>query len=184
MASQPERRDYFHIGRITTAHGIAGELRVQLLSSDPDRLFQVKDAGLTSPDETERRSCRVKSVRHKGSLFLVRLDGCTDRDAAEALRGWFLTVPREQAMPLAENEYFVSDLIGLTVVDRFRGVIGVVREILTGQAQDLYVVEMPGQADLYFPAVKSVLLAVDLTAGQIDIKLPDGLYELYRGDDA
>lgn len=183
MAVTPDRREQFHIGRITAAHGIAGDLRVQLLSSDPDRLFQVDDVLLTAPDETKQHAARIESVRRKGSLFLVRLSGCSDRNAAEALRGWFLTVTRDQAMALADNEYFVSDLIGLTVIDRVHGEIGTVHEILTGQAQDLYVVRQPGQSDLYFPAVQSILRTVDLDAGQIRVDLPDGLYDLYRGAD-
>lgn len=173
-------RSIFHIGRITAAHGLGGEVRVQVLSSDPDRFKDLKQCLLLSANEQDRRLVLVEHSRIRGRSQLVKLAGINDRDAAEALRGMLLSVEREQALKLEEDEYFVSDLIGCSVFDQAEGYLGTVGEILAHQAQDVYVIRQQGLPDLLFPALKSILLVIDLATRTIKVKLPEGLFELYR----
>ncbi len=173
-------RHYLHIGQIVAVHGLRGEVKVKLLSSDPDRLDQVSDCYISSPDEATHQPATIEKSRRQSGTFLVKLSGTDDRGAAELLRGHFLSVKREQAMQLEEDQYFVCDLIGCLVFDQSHGLLGEVLDIQGHQAQDTYVVRQTGKKDLLFPAIKSILLSVDLKARRIDVKLPDGLYEIYR----
>ena len=173
-------RHYLHIGQIVSVHGLRGEVKVKLLSSDPDRLDQLTSCFISSADETTHRPATIEKARKQTGTYLVKLSGTDDREAAELLRGQFLSVNREQALQLEEDEYFVCDLIGCLVYDTTHGLLGEVFDIQSHQAHDLYIVRDKGKKDLLFPAVKSVLHRIDLTARRIDVSLPDGLFDIYR----
>lgn len=90
------------------AHGVTGEVRLKLFAEGLDSLTAYKsfnDGALT-----------LKSVRPGNNGTIARFAEVADRDAAEALRGTELTVPREALPPLAEGEYYHADLIGLPCV--------------------------------------------------------------------
>ena len=171
---------HFHIGRIVGAHGLAGEVKVQVLSSDEDRFQSLTDCLLTSADEKSRQTVTIENSRRAGKVQLIKLAGFDDRTAAEKLRGCFLSVDREHALVLTDDEYFISDLIGCQVYDHEHGYLGHVADILTHQAQDIYVIRHEGDNDLLFPAIKAILRRIDLEQRRIDVNLLAGLYELYR----
>ena len=89
---------------IVGAHGVAGEVRLKLFTDDLAR-YRSLDAG--------GRVLRLLTVRAGPNGAVARLEGVTGRDAAEALRGAALTVPRAALPPLADGEYYHADLIGL-----------------------------------------------------------------------
>ncbi len=171
---------FLDIGRITAPHGISGEVRVFPLTDRLDRFDHLSECFLTSPDSQTRRPVRIMSVRPNPPQLLVRLEGLEDRDQAERLRGWYLSVDRAHAIKLPEGSHFICDLIGLTVVDTQHGVLGKLSDVLQNMAHDVYVVALPGQPDLLFPALKRVIHRIDLSEGLMEVTLPDGLYEIYR----
>ena len=173
-------REYFHIGRIVAAHGLRGEVKVLLMSSDPDRFMYVEQCFLTDESENSHQLVEVLAARKQAGSWLVQLKGINDRTAAEALRGSFISVNRELALPLEENEYFIADLIGCLVYDEKHGLLGQVADILNHQAHDLYIIRKKGEKDLLMPAVKSIIRAINPVDGRIDVSLPEGLYEIYR----
>lgn len=179
-----KRLEYFMVGRIGAAHGLGGEVRVQPLTSDPDRFQVLKDCFLVSPDEKTRRNVVVQGVRQGPNLLLVKLQGIDDRTSAELLRGSYLAVSRTQAVPLHDNEWFVADLIGCDVRDARYGYLGQLTDVLQPTSQDVYVVHLDNSPDLLIPALKSILLRVDVDQKQIDVRLPEGLYEIYREEKA
>jgi 16S rRNA processing protein RimM len=102
------------LGVVIGAHGVRGELRVKLLNPASDLLASVAYVWLRG----QGAACRVgvRSVHeHRQALLLVAIDGCADRDAAEALRGSELCVPRAELPQLEEGEYYLIDLVGLEV---------------------------------------------------------------------
>jgi 16S rRNA processing protein RimM len=173
-------RQILHVGHIGRAHGLSGEIRVTVLSSDPDRLESLGECLLMSADEKSSRPVIIESSRRTQGHSLVKLKGVDDRTQAERLTGCFLSVEREKAMSLRPGEWFICDIIGCRVRDEKLGDIGSVREILQNHTQDIYVVHQDGKPDLLFPAMKSILLSVDIENQQLDVRLPDGLFEVYR----
>ena len=170
----PEPR-YLAVGRILRPHGIRGELRVGILTNYPERLGQYAYFYLASPDlpEIARRYPVEKLRRHK-KVLLLKLGGCDDRNAAEELRGQLVQIPIEEAVPLEEGEYYYFQLIGVRVEAESGESLGQVVDVLETGANDVYVVRGP-QGEVLLPAVKDVVLKLDLEAKQMVVNLLPGM---------
>ncbi len=163
---------YFVVGKIVGAHGIRGEVKVSLLTDNPERFRP--GARLFLESEEGPVPVKVESARpHKG-MMLAKLDSVPDRTAAELLQWRKLLIPEGEAMPLGEHENYAHDLIGLRVESDTGEALGEVTEILFAPANDVYVVSGP-RGELLLPALRDVVLAVDLEAGKMVVKVPDGL---------
>lgn len=170
----PEPR-YLAVGRILRPHGIRGELRVGILTNYPERLGQYAYFYLASPDlpEIARRYPVEKLRRHK-KVLLLKLGGCDDRNAAEELRGQLVQIPIEEVVPLEEGEYYYFQLIGVRVEAESGESLGQVVDVLETGANDVYVVRGP-QGEVLLPAVKDVVLKLDLEAKQMVVNLLPGM---------
>ena len=95
-------------------------------------------------------------------------------------RGSQLYVRREDALPLAENEYYTADLIGLKVFDQDYGELGEIAEMFDTGAHYVLVVKQAAQNDLLIPFTKQVIKEIDQQNDRVEVKLTEGLFELYR----
>ena len=111
-----------------------------------------------------------------GGAWLLTLEGVGDRDAAAALTGREVCVPRE-VLPEAPEDTYLADLLGLAVVDRAGRALGTVAGVETSGAQDLLTVDGPDGPWL-LPAVEAFLVEVDRTAGRLVVDVPEGLVDL------
>ncbi|HHV41934.1 MAG TPA: 16S rRNA processing protein RimM [Clostridiaceae bacterium] len=170
---------YFVIGVITGAHGIDGRLRVKPLTDEPARFLDLKTCRLMKQGKF-LRECEVEEAGRHNNLILLRLNGVDNRDQAQALTNLEIAVERGAAIELGPDSWFIADLIGCEVYDVERALLGTVKDILQQPHHDLYVVQKAQEKDLLFPALKTILLSVQPEKGRIDVKLPDGLYEIYR----
>jgi 16S rRNA processing protein RimM len=162
----------FVVGKIVGAHGVRGEVKVSLLTDNPERFKP--GARLLLESDGGPMPVQVESARpHKG-MMLVKLASVPDRTAAELLQWRRLLIPETEAMSLAEHENYAHDLIGLRVETVEGEPLGEITEILFAPANDVYVVSGP-QGELLLPALQEVVLRVDLEAGKMLVKLPDGL---------
>jgi 16S rRNA processing protein RimM len=100
---------------------------------------------------------------------ILRLEGCTSREDAEALRGTELTVPREDSM-LAEGEFWARDLEGCFVVDG-EAPVGFVRRMSTLPSVDVLEVDRPDGSELLVPLVRDCVRSIDVAARRIDVDL-------------
>lgn len=115
----------------------------------------------------------VADSRVHGGRLLVRFEGVDDRDAAEALRGTVLSLPREQ-VPLDEDAFWASDLLGREVVDDTGAVVGVVEGTLDGPAHDYLVLARPDGGEVLVPAVADL---VDVGEERIVVHAIPGLLD-------
>jgi 16S rRNA processing protein RimM len=170
--SPPER---LVVGRVLRPHGVRGELVVQVLSDAPDRFAPGAELDVGDPDGPgPPRPVVVRAARlHRGRL-LVSLEGVEDRDAAEGLRGAWLSIPVAAARPLEPDEFWPHQLVGLAVVDRQGRRRGRVADVVPGAAHDLLAVELPGGASALVPAV-AALVTVELEAGRVLVDAVPGL---------
>jgi 16S rRNA processing protein RimM len=163
---------YFVVGKIVGAHGVFGEVKVSLMTDNPERFRQ--GARLLLESEEGLIPVEVSSARpHKG-MMLVKLASVPNRNAAELLQWRKLLIPESEAMPLGQDENYVHDLIGLRVESAEGEALGEITEILFTPANDVYVVAGPN-GELLLPALRDVVLRVDLEGGVMLVKVPDGL---------
>jgi 16S rRNA processing protein RimM len=153
-------------------HGLRGELKVEPMSDNPDR-FRVGNQLLLGNESSNRPVQVLGSRPFKRSLLLV-LSGVQDRSAAESLRDEYLLIPADQAMALDEHENYLHDLIGLAVETQEGRQLGRLQEVLGTGANDVYVVDGP-DGELLVPALKDVVVKVDLQHRRMIVALPEGL---------
>lgn len=178
------RRSYLAIGQIVGPHGIRGEVKVELMTDFPERYRPGAKLYLGQQiDDSAAIPVEIATARpHKGRM-LVRLAATPDRNAAELLRGRYLLIPEQEAMPLGEHENYLHDLIGLRVETTAGEALGTLVEILFTPANDVYVVRGP-EGEVLIPALRDVVLSVDLVAQVMRVALPDGLLAPAEAEDA
>ena len=141
------------IAKITKPHGIKGEVRATVLLDSPELFCRVKSAYL---EDTRVRL----SARKAGDAVILSIQNVLTRDDAELLRGKTLYVDRAEAENLKENEFFVDDLVGLTVYAGER-MIGVISEVYKG-GRTADVLEIKGEKDVMCPYLKRLGAVVSL----------------------
>lgn len=162
---------YLAIGRIATAHGIHGEVRVELHTDFPDRFApQVK----LFMGETLTPAIIEYARPHKQQM-LVKFVDVETRNDAETLRNQWLFVPEDDAVELEADTYWVHDIIGLQVQTESGEALGAVTDVLFTGANEVYVVADPNSKELLLPAIADVVQKVDLAAGVITVRLLPGM---------
>jgi 16S rRNA processing protein RimM len=156
-------RDWLHAGRIGRPHGLDGSFHV--IQPNP-RLLQ---AG-TSLRVAGRERTIDRRAGHDGRVIL-RLEGCADRSAAEALRGEELLVARGTAPDLGPDEWWADELESCAVRDGQRAVGHVKRLLALPSCEVLEVERSEGGADLLVPLVSDAVREVDIARREIDIDL-------------
>ena len=167
--------DRLVVGRVVRPHGVRGELSVEVLSDAPERFVPGAELGVGDPDgPAPLGSAVILAARlHLGRL-LLSLEGVEDRDAADRLRGAWLSIPAASARPLDPGEFWRHQLVGLAVVDHQGRERGRVADVVPGAAHDLLLVELPGGASALVPAV-AALVTVELEAGRVLVDAVPGL---------
>ncbi len=124
--------------------------------------------------EREPSPFHVEHSRWQKGQAVVKLDTVDDRDRAEELCGRYLRVPGGQLAELEEGEYYLFQLMGLTVVTEEGRELGPIKDILQTGANDVYIVDT-ARGELLLPAIRDVVKEVDLPAGRMTVHLLPGL---------
>ncbi len=166
------------IGRILAPHGLRGAVKVLGLSDFPERFTQPGPRWYSLPQQpTYQELTLVGSRPVPGkNLYLVQFQELTSCDQAKLLRGASLWVPEESRPPLAEDEFYVPDLIGLTA-----WVAGQPLGQITGvipAGNDLLEITTPTGRQHWVPFVRALVPLVDVAQGRLELTLPPGLLEL------
>ncbi|NLG24503.1 MAG: 16S rRNA processing protein RimM [Clostridiales bacterium] len=152
------------VGEILRPQGIRGEVKVRPLTNDPNRFWQLERAFFKRGDRMEQVSVSVSRV--DGSGVYLTIGGVGDRDGAEKLRGELIYVSRADAVELPEDAEFICDLVGLRGRDDRGRDIGELAEVLQPGSADVYVFRGP-LGEVLVPALKTVVLRVDIDAGEM-----------------
>lgn len=170
-------QDLVTIGEVTRAHGLRGEVRVIPLTDDPKRFHRLVECVLWDASRDERETRRISTARRHGEVVVVRFEGCETPEAAAALRGRLIALPRENALPPPEGRFYPWQLEGCRVVTEDGREIGRVTGIEHAPAQDLWIVA-DGATERLIPAVPEIVREVDLASRRVVIRPPEGLLEL------
>lgn len=163
------------VGVITSTHGVRGEVKVFPTTDDAKRFKTLKKVIL---DGREPLELSIEQVKFFKNMVILKFKGYDNINDVETWRQRDLLITRDQAVELKEDEYFITDLIGLTVVNEEEAVLGRVKDVLKTGANDVYVVELTGGKELLLPAIKDCILNVDLEGGRMKVHVLDGLMDL------
>ena len=163
------------VGVITSTHGVRGEVKVFPTTDDAKRFKTLKKVIL---DGREPLELSIEEVKFFKNMVILKFKGYDNINDVETWRQRDLLITRDQAVELKEDEYFITDLIGLTVVNEEEAVLGRVKDVLETGANDVYVVELTGGKELLLPAIKDCILNVDLEGGRMKVHVLDGLMDL------
>lgn len=171
------------VGRVVKAHGITGEVVVEVRTDDPDARFAPGNTLRAKHSRTGwERELTVESAREHGGRLLVRLGGVTDREAADALRGTLFVVDSGDLPDIDEADtYYDHQLEGLSVRTTAGEQIGVVAEVLHTVAGELLAVRRESgdeKREVLVPFVTAIVTSVSLDDGTVEIDPPEGLLDL------
>jgi 16S rRNA processing protein RimM len=166
------------MGRVTRAHGVAGELEVRPDWEHSRGLLAATEVLLES-ESGALEARRVRASRQTPKGLLLRLEGIEDRDAAEARTGNVVRVARDVLPKLKDGEYYLCDLVGATVTCS-EGPIGEVVEVQMYPSVDAVVIEAPDGERFEQPLLDEWIARVDVSARQIMLASRDGLIEAPR----
>jgi 16S rRNA processing protein RimM len=164
------------VGRIARAHGIRGELAVELRTDDPEDRFA--PGALLRTNAPERPTLEVVSARPHSGRLLVTFAGIADRTAAEALQGALLLIGEDEVGDAGDDAWWDHDLVGLTAVDAGGSVIGEVAEVIHTPGGVLLAVRAPQGREHLVPFVEEIVSAVDVSTGRLVVDAPPGLLDL------
>jgi 16S rRNA processing protein RimM len=168
------------VGRVVKAHGIGGEVVVDVRTDDPEARFSPGNTLRGKPSRGgAERDFVIDAARPHGGRLLVRLSGVASRDAADALRGTLFVVDAAELPPIEDpDEFYDHQLAGLTVRTVGGDVVGVVAEVLHTPGGELLAVKRDGAAELLVPFVEAIVTTVSLDDRIVEIDPPEGLLEL------
>ena len=164
------------VARIGRALGVKGDLLIDLRTDEPERRFQPGAPLLVADSD---RVLFIESVRDHSGRLCLHFQGIDDRTAAEGLTGLLLEVERAPGeRPDDPDEYYDDALIGLDVVTEAGDSIGHVGEVLHLPAQDVLAVRAADDREILIPFVSEIVPEVDLDAGRVIVRPPEGLLDI------
>lgn len=166
------------MGRVLRPQGRRGDVRVEPLTDEPRRLADLAECYLVPPEAGERR--RVESIWFQGDVPVIKLAGVESLDAAEALAGRLVSIPRADVRALPPERFYSFELVGCAVRDSEGAHLGSLADVVGGEHQDLWVVRT-GEREWLVPAVAAIVERVDLAQRVVVVRPPEGLRELGEG---
>lgn len=168
--------EYINIGRLTSAVGIRGEIRVMLYAGESDNLDRGKEIGISVGKKEETST--ITSIRYQNGKPVIKIDGYADRTAVEALRNAEVYIKVEALEELPEGEFYIRDLIGFGVYDNASGDnIGKVSDYLSSRAQPLWEVTTEDGRQVLIPDVDAFVKNIDAENKTIEVELIPGFLD-------
>ena len=158
------------IGKIGAPHGVSGALKIIPITDFPDRFADMKTV-YVDKDLLHIASVQVKN---DGQLILMSFEEYPTRETAAQLTKKLLYVDRSEVVPLQKGQYYTFDIIGLEAFNEAGESLGLVTDVLQTGSNDVYVVSKKGDsAQLLIPALKSVVLEIEIATGRMIVRLPE-----------
>lgn len=166
--------DFLYIGRVANTHGVQGMIKVLPTTDDPRRFELLKKIYLEDI-KGNTSVYTIKSVKYFNKFVLLALNEITDMNGAMLLKQSIIKIPREEALPLEENEYYITDLIGLDVYDNLGTLIGPLKDVIFTGSNDVYVIDNGTKEGLLLPAIKECVQSVDIIQRKMIVTVLEGL---------
>lgn len=165
--------ELLQVGVISSTHGVRGEVKVFPTTDDVKRFKKLKEVLL----DTGRGHLplEVESVKFFKQFAIVKFKGINNINDIEKYKGKSLLVDRKHAVKLQKNEYFIADMVGITVFTEDGEEFGTLSDVMETGANDVYVIESLKHGEVLVPAIKQCILDVDIENQKMIIHLMEGL---------
>jgi 16S rRNA processing protein RimM len=160
------------MGRIGAPHGVRGAVKVKAQSADPASLLDYDEWWVRTHVGGTWTPYRVLAGRERSGMLVAELSGVASREAAGALRGADVGVPRASLPALGVDEHYQADLIGMAVVNRNGETLGVVTEFTESGAHPILRIAGGAGRERLIPWVPQFIDGVDAAARRIDVDWP------------
>ena len=168
--------DNFRVGVISSSHGVRGEVKVYPTTDDIERFDLLSSVMVDTNKGIE--TLNIESVRYAKGMVLIKFKEFSSIDDMMPYKGCDLLVSREDALPLREGEYYISDLIGLDAIEDTGRELGSLTDVLQTGANDVYIIKSPEGKEYLIPAIKDCIKSISLEENRIVIHMIKGLAEL------
>ncbi|NLC19153.1 MAG: 16S rRNA processing protein RimM [Clostridiales bacterium] len=165
--------NYLRVGVITSTHGIKGEVKVYPTTEDPQRFRQLEQVILDTGKELIPLD--IEEVKFFKQMVILKFKGIDNINDVQKYRNMDLLVTRENAIKLEEGEYFICDLINCEVFTESGERLGILTEVMTNAANDVYVVQMDNGKEVLLPAINDCILNIDVENKKVIVHLMKGL---------
>jgi 16S rRNA processing protein RimM len=166
-------RQGFTIGKVLGVHGLKGDVKCFPLTDYVKRFEILNEVKLTNDIIT--KNVNIEKVRYSNNIVIIKFYGYDSINSVEKFKNWFIKITDEQALPLSADEYYVRDLYDLDVYTEEGDKIGVISEIISTGANDVYVVKISEDRELLIPSIKDCIKKVELSDNKMIVKLLEGL---------
>lgn len=168
--------DMFNVGKIVNTHGVKGEVKVHRITDFDDR-FEVGSWLILDKENDQLLHLQIDGHRmHKG-FDLIHFEGYDTINDVEHFKGLYLKISEDQLTELEENAFYYHEIIGCSVHLTEGEQIGVIKEILSPGANDVWVVKRQKGHDVLVPYIEDVVKEVDVSAQKVIIEPMEGLLD-------
>lgn len=168
--------DRLKVGVVTSVHGIKGEVKVFPTTDDSRRFKKLKQVYLDTGKEM--LPLEIEGVKFFKQMVILKFKGYENPDDVMKFRQKELWIDRKDAVRLSKDEYFIADLIDMEVCDEEGKLIGILKDVISTGANDVYAVETPEGREVLFPAIRQCVLDVDTEARKMTVHVMEGLLDL------
>ncbi|MFE7567995.1 ribosome maturation factor RimM [Streptomyces sp. NPDC057539] len=164
------------VGRVGRAHGIKGEVTVEVRTDEPE--LRLGPGAVLATEPAQAGPLRIETGRVHSGRLLLRFEGVRDRTGAEALRNVLLIAEVDpEELPEDPEEFYDHQLMDLDVVLADGTEVGRITEISHLPSQDLFIVERPDGSEVMIPFVEEIVTEIDLEEQRAVIDPPPGLID-------
>lgn len=160
---------YIDFGKITSTHGIKGEMKIYPYTDDIDNILNLKKLYIND------KAYKINSIKFHKNMLIAKLSGINTIEEAEKFRNKVVQREIDKNEVLEEDTYYVKDLIGLDVYLEAGSLFGKVKDVFQTGANDVYVIETLDKKEVLIPAIKDVVKIVDIAENKMIIELMEGL---------
>ncbi|MCG8541006.1 MAG: ribosome maturation factor RimM [Clostridia bacterium] len=167
--------EWVRVGQIVSTQGLRGEVRVYPFTDYKERFEELDYVHLE--DDTDL-ILEIENVRYKGQLIILKFKDLNNINHVEKFKDRYIAIDRDKMRELPEDSYYISDLVGLNIIDEDNSCIGKLVDVIQNTAQDIYIIEHHiSKSKILIPAVKEFIKEVDMEEKVIKVKLIEGMIE-------
>lgn len=163
------------VGVISSTHGIRGEVKVFPTTDDVNRFLKLKKVILETGKE--QIDLEIENVKFFKQFAILKFKGIDNINDIEKYKGKDLMIPRDEAVPLKEHEYFICDLIGCVAYEEDGSEIGELTEVLQTGANDVFVLKQKSGKEILVPYTEECIKSIDIVNKKLIVFLLPGLVD-------